>query len=388
MDQKIDAIRTYLLRARLPEALGWSQGRVDSCETLLVQVVADDGSEGWGECAGVGAVNQAAVHEFFAPLLIGRDPARVDALWHTLWQASQPWGRRGVLPAALSGLDIALWDLRGKALGLPVSEMMGGRLRDRVPCYATGLYFRDRPETEIIPLLIQEAEGYVEAGYRAIKAHIGRNLSYDVALLRALRTALPDVWLLADAGHGYNLSEAQYIGRVMGEHGYYWFEDPISQERPEQLRQLADLTGLSIACGKSEQTLFGFQSLLATGGVSYAEPNVTYCGGLSEAIRIRAVAAALGVIITPHTGSSTTMIGLAAALHFLASTFRHPGRAEATISLLERNGLPNPLRDAIFSIPLEVDDGSAQVPTLPGLGVVLDMSEMRSFCISEQETRG
>ena len=146
------------------------------------------------------------------------------------------------------------------------------------------------------------------------------------------------------------------------------------------------MTRLSIACGKTEQTAFGFQSLLAPGGVSYAEPNVTYCGGLSEAERIRAVAVGLGVVVAPHTGSNATMIGLAATLHFLASTFRHPGRAEASISLLERSGSPNPLRDVIFSVPLDIDDGSAQVPTTPGLGVTVDMDEMRSFCISERET--
>ena len=144
---KIQSIHTYLLRAKLPEMMGWSQGRFDTRHTLLVRIVADDGVEGWGECAGIPSVNQAAIHEVFAPLLLQRDPIPVDVLWHTLWQASQPWGRRGVLPAALSGIDIALWDLRGKAMGQPISEMMGGRQRDRVPCYATGLYFRDRPET-------------------------------------------------------------------------------------------------------------------------------------------------------------------------------------------------------------------------------------------------
>ncbi len=386
-DRKIESIRTYHLRAKLPEVLGWAQGRFETRQILLVQIIADDGAEGWGECAGIPAVNQAAIHEFFAPALLGRNPLQVDVLWYSLWQASQPWGRRGVMPAALSGIDIALWDLRGKELQQPISEMMGGRQRDRVPCYATGLYFRDRPETSLIPLLVQEAESYVEAGYRAVKAHIGRNLSYDKSLLKALRTALPDIWLLADAGHGYNLPEAQYIGRAMEENGYYWFEDPISQERPEQLRQLSDVTRLSIACGKTEQTAFGFHSLLAPGGVSYAEPDVTYCGGLSEAERIRAVADGLGVVMAPHTGSNATMIGLAATLHFLASTFRHPGRGESSISLLERNGSPNPLRDAIFSVPLEIDYGSARVPTTPGLGVTVDMEEMRSFCVSERETR-
>ena len=182
VDRKIEVVRTYFLQAKLPETLGRSQSRFDTRQTLLVQVIADDGVEGWGECAGIAPVNQSAIHDFFAPLLLGRNPLQVDVLWHLLWQASQPWGRRGVLTAALSGIDIALWDLRGKALGQPISEMMGGRQRDRVPCYATGLYFRDRPETELIPLLVQEAESYVEAGYRAVKAHIGRNLSYDKAL--------------------------------------------------------------------------------------------------------------------------------------------------------------------------------------------------------------
>lgn len=367
--------------------LGWAQGRFDSRQTLLVQVVTEDGIEGWGECAGLASLNQCAVHELLGPLLLGRDAIRTDVIWHSLWQSAQPWGRRGALLAALSGIDIALWDIKGKALGLPVSELLGGRLRERVPCYATGLYFRDRPETEIVPLLVREAEEYVEAGFRAVKAHVGRNPSYDRALTRALRQSLPLTTLLADASHGYDLPEAMHVGRALADEGFSWFEDPISLERPAQMRQIVDATGLPIACGKNEQTGAGFHALLAPGGVAYAQPNVTYCGGLSEADRIRAVAAGLGVAVAPHTGSGATMIGLAATLHFLASTFRHPGRTEAALGLLERNGSPNPLRDAIFACPLEIDDGSALVPTAPGLGVTVDRREMRAFCLSERETR-
>ena len=382
-EHRIACIRTYHLRCKLPEMLASPQERFDHRTALLVQLVTDTGVEGWGECAGPPEVTQTAVHSFYGPRLIGKDALQTDGLWHDMWRSSLRWARRGVMIAAISGIDMALWDLKGKALNRPVSEMMGGRLRDRVPCYATGLYVRDRPETELVPLLVEEAHGYVEAGYRAVKTQIGRNLAFDSALIRSLRAALPTTPLLADANRAYDLTEAMNIGRLLEEMNFASFEEPLSPEFPAQYRQLSDRLRIPISAGETEQTRWGFQSLLASGGVSIAQPDLSFCGGPTEAERIRAVSSSLGVNLTPHTDG--TMLNLAAALHFLASDFRQPGRIEPSLIFLGRDGAPNPLRDAIFSVALEIDGGMAQVPTAPGLGVTVDVDEMRAFCACEQE---
>lgn len=383
---KIACLRTYRLYCPLPEFLGFSQGREGAREALLVQIVTDDGAEGWGECAGPAAVAQAAITTFYGPPLIGQDALQTDVLWHQMWRSSLNWARRGVMMGAISGIDMALWDLKGRVLKQPLCEMLGGRFRDRVPCYVSGLYFRDRPEAERIPSLIEEAHGYVEEGYRAVKVQIGRNLSYDSALIRAVRRALPDTPLLADANHAYDLPEAIGIGRVLEDANFSWFEEPLSPELPGQFRHLAGAVRVSLAAGENEQTRWGFQTLLAPGGLHVAQPDMSYCGGPSEAQKIRAVAGSLGVNLVPHTGG--TMLNLAAALHFLASDFRQPGRAEAAIGLLERDGPPNPLRDVLFSETLAIEHGVAEVPTAPGLGVTVDTTEMHFFCLSREEVTG
>lgn len=382
-DTHIARVQTFALWCRLPETLSWAQGRIANKRALIVRIETEGGLVGWGECAGPPAVAQAAIQYVYGPRLPGRDALDAPNLWNDLWRGSQPWARRGIMLAALSGIDMALWDLRGKALGRPLCDLLGGRLRDRVPCYATGLFFRDRPETEQIPLLLEEAHEYVEEGYRAVKAQLGRNPSFDASLIRALRKELPYTPLLADAARAYDLPEAIRIGRVLEEAEFTWVEEPLSPERPEVYRQLADQIRVPLAGGESEQTRWGFQSLLAPGGITLIEPNLAYCGGVSEAMHIRSVATAFGVNCNPY--GSGTMLNFAAALHFLASDFRQPGRLEPSVGLLGRNATPNPLRDAIFSKVVEIEGGLAQVPTTPGLGVEVDEDEMRAFCESEME---
>jgi D-galactarolactone cycloisomerase len=287
------------------------------------------------------------------------------------------------MAAALSGVDMVLWDLKGHALRRSVSDMMGGRFFDRVPCYATGLYVRDRPETELIPMLVEEAVGYMEAGYRGVKAQIGRNLTFDAALIRELRDALPNAPLMADAGIAFDLPEAMTVGRVLEEEKFLWFEDPISPEYPGQYRQLAERLRIPLAAGEWEQTRWDVQALLAEGGVSVAQVNLAYCGGLTEALQIRAVAASHGVNVTPS--GAGTMLNLAAALHFSVSGFRQPGRIETAPTPLGVLGFADPLRDRLFTTPIVIDAGTARVPTGPGLGVTVDPDAIPRFCVAEQE---
>ena len=382
---KIDCIRTHHLRNEMDRPFGFSQWYYGTRNALLVEIVADDGTTGWGECYGPAEVTQAAVTSFYAPRLLRRDPLATDRLWHEMWQWSLDFARGGIMMAAMSGIDIALWDLKGKVLGQSVAELMGGRFRDTLSCYATGMYFTELPEDALVDSLVNEAVQHRDRGFAAMKIKVGKNPAFDIRLIAAMREALPDTTLMADANHAYDLPEAVRIGRVLEQHDFAWFEEPLSPEYETQFRQLADKLDIPLAAGECEQTRHGFRRLLSPGGVQIAQPDLAYCGGISEALKIRAVASALGVNVVPHCWG--TMLNLAAASHFLASGFREPGRAEEGGAILELDRTPNPLRDELFDTAVDIDGATVRVPTSPGLGVAVNRSALAAFQVKETEIR-
>ena len=379
----IECIRTYRLRHKLEQSFGFSQWHYDTRNALLVEVVDDSGACGWGECYGPAEVTQSAISSFYAPLLLGWHPLQNEAAWHSCWRASLDFARKGIMMGAMSGLDMALFDLKGKLLGVSASELMGGRIRDSVSCYATGMYFRKVPEVELLEMILAEAGGYAAQGYTALKIKVGKNTSFDLQLIREIRRAFPGLRLMADSNHAYDLPEATKVGRVLDQEAYAWFEEPLSPEHRGLFRQLADKLDLPIATGECEQTRWGFQDLLAPGGVQIAQPDLAYCGGPTEALRIRAIASSHGINVVPHAWG--TMLNLASATHFLASTAVEPGRAESVEPLLEVDRTPNPMRDAMYAVPLEIANGIAKVPTKPGLGVEPDRAAMKTFTAQQTE---
>jgi len=379
----IEAVKTYWLQHKLKESFGFSQWHYDQRNALLVELVDDSGAVGWGECYGPAQVTQAAIDSVYAPLLLNWDPLRNEAAWQHCWRASLDFARKGIMMGAMSGLDMALLDLKGKLLNASASELMGGRIRDQVPCYATGMYFRKQPEPDLLETILTEAAGYVDQGFKALKIKVGKNLAFDKQLIVAMRRSFPDCRLMADSNHAYDLPEAIEIGRLLADHGYAWFEEPLGPQHPAQFRQLADKVNVPIATGECEQTRWGFQELLEKGGVHIAQPDLAYCGGPTEALKIRAIASAYGINTVPHCWG--TQLNLASAVHFLATTYVEPGRAEPAEPLLERDLTPNPMRDEMYAIGIEVENGTAKVPTAPGLGVEPDRAVVRQFCVQTTE---
>jgi len=379
----IECIRTYRLQHALEEPFGFSQWHYETRSALLVEVVDDSGAVGWGECYGPAEVTQCAIASFYAPLLVGWDPLRNEAAWQHCWRASLDFARKGVMMGAMSGLDMALLDLKGKLLGLSASELMGGRVRKSVPCYATGMYFRKEPEPRLLETILAEAAQYVDQGFKALKIKIGKNMAFDKELIAAMRRASPNVRLMADSNHAYDVPEALEIGRVLDAHEYAWFEEPLSPQCGDRFRDLAGKLNTPIATGECEQTRWGFRELLSHGGVHIAQPDLAYCGGPTEALKIRAIASSRGVNVLPHVWG--TMLNLAAATHFLATTCVEPGRAEPAEPLLEADRTANPMRDEMYAERLEIVRGVAQVPVAPGLGVEPDRKAMEQFCVQKTE---
>ncbi len=377
----IHSIQTFLLEHPLREPFGFSQWAYAKRNALLVRIEDDEGRCGWGECYGPAAVTQTAINEFYVPLLKGWDPLRNEAAWQHCWRASLDFARKGIMMGAMSGLDMALMDLKGKILGVSVSELMGGRLRDSVDCYATGMYFKKMPEDELLERILEEARGYVESGYRALKIKVGKNLKFDIEQIRRMRETFPNCRLMADSNHAFDLNEGLRVGRVLDECGYSWFEEPLSPQHPELFRQLADKIDTPLATGECEQTRWGFSDLLNAGGVHILQPDLAYCGGPSEALKIRTLASAKGVQLIPHAWG--TQLNLACALHFLATTYMEPGRREPQEPLLERDCTPNPMRDELFSTSLKIENGKAVVPRSPGLGVEPDIKLLEKYLINK-----
>ena len=277
----------------------------------------------------------------FAPLLLGQDPMNRIGLWeqlfHSLYNGNNAVGLAG---SALSAVDIALWDLAGKATGLPVHALLGGSVRDRVAVYATGLYYTEG-EMETGRLL-EEARGYAQAGFLGMKTKVGGlSIAEDVARVRAIREAIgPQVQLMIDAneacecrsslsglfsndlkealGHADNASTAIAIGRKLLDLDLVWFEEPVNAQDLEAYLQVkAALPGVAIAGGENLRTRYEFQPYLARRAYDIVQPDIMHCGGITEMARIATMANASGIQVNPHVWGSPVMI--AATLH-LAST--------------------------------------------------------------------
>ncbi|MDO6710663.1 mandelate racemase/muconate lactonizing enzyme family protein [Aliiglaciecola sp. 2_MG-2023] len=380
----IKCIRTHHVRCNLDNPFGFSQWYYDQRNVLIVEIIADNGVTGWGECYGPAAVIEAAIEKFYASKILGMNILSTEAIWHFMWRASLDFSRSGIMMAAMSGIDMALWDAKGKALNQSVGQLMGGSSRDKVPCYATGMYFRDLPEDNLLEVLVDEALSYAKQGFKAMKIKIGKNPNFDEKLIVAMRKALPKTILAADSNHAYDLPEAIKIARILDDNDYAWFEEPLSPEHPDLFTKLHEKSNIAIATGECEQTRYGFQRLISAGGVQLIQADLGYCGGISEALKIRAIASSNGLNMIPHVWG--TQLNLAAATHFLSTSYSEPGRAEEKPLFLEYDRTENPLRDELYTTNVEVLNGHAIVPKGVGLGVEIDAKRLKEFTVKQTET--
>ena len=365
----IKRVETFVAKAALDTPFYFSQSGFTDRVVTLARVTDSDGVYGWGEVYGPAEVAAPAI-DWLGELIVGDDPLHVETIWSKLQRKINVFGRRGVLVAAISAIDIALWDLRGKLLGQPVSVLMGGRRREKVKVYATGLYFTD---TDDLPgALANEARGYAEQGFQAMKMKIGLGIRTDLENVRAVRDAIGDeIELMVDANCAYSLAEAARLAQLLEPYSIGWFEEPLSPEDYEGYAELRTRTTIPIAGGESEYLLAGFRHLLADRCVDIAQPDICGAGGLTECKRIAALARAFQINLTPHSWG--TGVAFAAGVHLVSTLDVAPGRLRMPEPLLEFDRSPNPLRDNMTTPRLAAEDGYVAVPTAPGLGVDVDM---------------
>jgi D-galactarolactone cycloisomerase len=373
---KITAVRAHVLEVRLSEPFAYSRAWYDTRSAMLVEIETDAGLTGWGECYGPARMT-AAVVQSVAPWLTGEDPLRTDVLWRRIYARLRDHGQKGVVIQGLSGIDIALWDIKGRHFGVPAYQLLGGALRTQVQPYATGLYRRKSGDP--IQYLAAEAAGYVADGFKAVKLKVGFGVEEDAAVTRAVRVAIgSDVALMVDANHAFDAVAAIRLGRMIEPHDIGWFEEPVPPEDLGGYRAVKAALSIPIAGGECEFTRFGFRDLLVARAVDIVQPDTCAAGGLSECKKIADMSEAFGVRYNPHVWG--TGIAIAASLQLLAVLPSHTPTSLAPIEpLLEFDRTEHPIRQAILTQPIEHKGGMVRVPDGPGLGIEIDRAALERF---------
>ncbi len=384
---KIQSVETFLLESPLETPFAWSQGSAEKRTALICKITTDDGLVGWGE--GGGSPSQTVIHDIFAPLLLGEDPGNINRLWHKMFGSIHNDNQTGGFGGgALSGVDIALWDIAGKSSGKSVAALLGGAVREKVPVYATGLYYR---EDEGYAKLKEEAVSYVEAGYKGMKTKIGGlSVKDDVERVRTIRNAIgDDLFLMVDANKAYNVSTAIDIGNRLADLDIHWFEEPLVANDVEGYREVKAGQPLTLAGGEVWYNRFEARDFLARRALDIAQPDVRFIGGITEFRNVAAMANAMGIQVNPHVWGSAIMISASISL---ASTFppcpyaRIPRPYEQEV-VMEFDQTPNPMRNELASIAFEQSGGLVEVPRGPGLGLEIDESSVKRFCVRQMISR-
>jgi L-alanine-DL-glutamate epimerase-like enolase superfamily enzyme len=344
-------IRTEAYRWPRPKPITNGKHTYTHAGLGLVHIETDKGLTGTG-LGGTGAIGTAVI-DHLRPLLIGEDPIDVERLWHKMW-VPKLIGRRGLTTRVISAIDIGLWDLRAKAAGMPLYKLLGG-YRDRVPAYIAGGYY---VEGKGLPELAGEMSEYVSWGARAVKMKVGAlPIPEDAARVRTVREAIgPDVKLLVDANCAYRYYEAARFAAAVEQYDPFWFEEPVAPDDYEGFRKLAAKTTIPLASGENEYTRYGFRDLIATGAVPILNADANVLGGVTEFMKVAALAQAHDLDIAPH-GSQEIHVHLVGAIANGLLLEFYPQQFD-------------PMWGQIYTDTLQLnEDGTVSLPDTPGIGI-------------------
>jgi D-galactarolactone cycloisomerase len=335
-------------------------------QTVVVRIETDEGVVGWGEAhAPYGpAVTQTLILDVFAPLLLGQDPMHSEVLWEKMYGAQRLRGHNtGYTMEAISGLDIALWDLRGKITGQPVYALLGGPYRTEIPVYASGIPGSNDAERQA------SARRYVEQGYTGFKLAIGRrDLNEDLATVAAVAEVVNEHGqLLVDAHGAYDLGTAVQVGRELERLGCHWFEDPLLPEDHTGYAELSRILDIMVVAGETECNRFQFRDRLAARAVDAILPDICRAGGITEGQKIAIIADVYQTEWAAHV-SMGTMIHVAAALHL--------GAATPNFLVCEFHPTLTRLGNDLLLNAIEPQGSYMTVPNGPGLGIEFDEGKL------------
>ena len=360
-------------------------GRVASFDSVIVRVETDTGITGWGEAkAGVGSAAACAglaaiINHDYAPLLAGQDPRDISRLWDVLYNTPREGyaiagghvlpqlGRRGLSISAIAGIDIALWDILGKSLGAPVWRLLGGRRAERMPAYASGGWADEQG-------IGAQLKGYCDqAGFRAVKMRVGvmdGSPARSAARVRAARQALgPDIKLMVDAHGTWTVAEAKAFCRMVEDLDLFWFEEPVTADDKTGLAEVRRSSSVPISTGESEFTRHDFREIAELRAADVLQPDLAIAGGITEGVRIAAIASAFNLRLAPHLWSGAP--AFAAGLHLAAS--------QSAGFILEYSLGHNPMLHDLIEERFPVVDGMVEIPDRPGLGITVREEFLRQY---------
>ena len=372
-DIKITKVEVFSLKTKLSRAHGASVSvplethRV----TLLVKISTDAGIVGWGETAPIGGA-RGAIADVLGPALIGKNPMQHRKLWYDLWGAN--FGE----PCALGAIDIALADIRGKALGVPITDLYGGRYRDKVPAYASAMnYTEGKVPEEFYP---EDALEKIELGFRNLKMRLGQGgPERDAQIAAIVRDAVgPDIRLMTDVNAAYTLHDALKLGDAISELDFYFYEEPLPQAPDyEGYEELTAKSKIAIACGEVLDTRHSAKRIIDRRCMNIIQPDISLCGGIGEVLYIAELAALSSIRCVPHCWGCAVLI--AATTHAVSMIAEpHIGFPTDT-PMLEFDQSENPWRTEIVAEPFKVVEGFVDVPTGPGLGIEVLEDVVRKY---------
>jgi L-rhamnonate dehydratase len=342
----------------------------------VVEVETDAGHTGLGNVALAPRVAKEIVDRHLAPLVTGADPFDTELLWQRMYRATLAWGRKGIGMAAISAVDIALWDLMGKATGKPVFKLLGGRTKARLPCYASRLYRDD------LAVMQQEAQRYLDQGFRAMKMRFGHGpadgpagMRANVDAVRAVREVIgEDIDLMLDCYMGWDVDYTRRMLPRLEPFRPRWLEEPVIADDLDGYAQLNQMSTIPIAGGEHEFTVHGFRTLLEKRALGVIQYDTNRVGGITAARKINALAEAFSVPVIPHAGQAHNY-------HLTMSTLASPLSEYFPVHAVE---VGNELFQYLFEGEPEPVDGHLQLDDeRPGLGISLSSAHLDSFSVVE-----
>jgi L-rhamnonate dehydratase len=362
-----DTLKKHLCTptSKFRDALSAGQNWFGSVALSIVEVVTDDGIRGIGSIGGFTSAGTEVVNTYLKPLAIGESPFNTELLWEKMYRSTVRFGRKGAVIAAISAVDIACWDIKGKALGQPVYNLLGGKTRERVPAYASRLYALDDLE-----LLAEEAQGYVRNGFRTLKQRFGfgpadgvEGMKRNEELVRTVREAAgEEVDIAADAYMGWDYAYARAMEERLRPYRLAWIEEPFMPDDLQSYVKFREHSRTPVSTGEHEYTKYGFQQLIEQRAADILQPDGNRVGGITEMKKICAMAEAVGLPIYPHSNEAHNFhVILSQSNCPLVEYF--PDREPDT---------GNELFWKIFRGESTVTDGYLPAPSAPGLGIEIN----------------
>jgi L-alanine-DL-glutamate epimerase-like enolase superfamily enzyme len=371
----VETVESRTLSIPLRKPLAFATRYVERREYTVVRVRTADGIEGTGYCYcgnRAGRVVTAFVRELLRDHVVGADPLGVEATWTQMYRDAVLLGRRGAALRAISAVDLALWDVIGKATGLPLHRLLGGPKAEQVPCYASGGYYWE--EVDPVQYVYDELRGYVDAGFRAVKIKVGRlSKGEELERARAARKAIgSDVLLMMDANNAWrDASEAIPAIQALAEVDPFWIEEPLMPDDVRGHAAIREKVSVPIATGEIEATRWGFGALLEQGAVDMLQPDATVLGGITEFRKVAALAAGKGVPLYPHW------------MHHLHTSLVGSIPNAVMVEYFPDLSVLN--LGEVLQSPISAEAGFLPLPQEPGIGVRFDDLALNRFAIDSWE---